>query len=205
AADSGTGSGRCTPGVDIGQAVRRAVTEGLLLKGGGHAMAAGVTIAKDRLAAFRAFLEETLGAAVAAARRDDVLRIDGAVTAAAATTELVTTIGRAGPFGAGNTEPVLALPSHTVVYAEMAAEAHVRGRLRAADGAVIAGIAFRAAGQKLGDALLASRGQPVHAAGTLCVDRWQGAERVQFRICDLAPADAFAARTTRPAPAPPDA
>src|SRR5262249_58492676 len=105
AADSGTGSGRCTPGVDIGQAVRRAVTEGLLLKGGGHAMAAGVTIAKDRLAAFRAFLEETLGAAVAAARRDDVLRIDGAVTAAAATTDLATTIGPPRPVRPGHTQP----------------------------------------------------------------------------------------------------
>jgi single-stranded-DNA-specific exonuclease len=189
----GTGSGRSIPGVDIGQAVRRAVAEGLLLKGGGHAMAAGVTVAKDRIGALRAFLEETLSDAVATARRDDVLLIDGAVSAAAATPELVTSIARAGPYGAGNPEPVFALPAHTVAFAETA-QAHVRVRLRAGDGAFISAIAFRAAGQKLGDALLAHRGQPLHVAGTLCIDRWQGNERVQLRICDAAPADMFGAR-----------
>ena len=91
----GTGSGRSIAGVDLGRAVRRAVAEGLLLKGGGHAMAAGVTIAQDALAAFRAYLEETLGAAVAAARRDDALLIDGAVTAGGANAALIATIERA--------------------------------------------------------------------------------------------------------------
>jgi len=188
--DTGTGSGRSIAGVDIGRVVRRAVEEGLLLKGGGHAMAAGVTLARDRLAAFRAFLDEALAPAVEAARRDDTLKIDGAVTAAAATAELIATISRAGPFGAGNAEPIFALPSHTLVYVEEAGP-HVRVRLRGGDGAVISGVAFRAAGQKLGQALTAGRGQPVHAAGTLCVDRWQGSERVQLRICDLAPAGPF--------------
>src|SRR5262249_36098941 len=73
--DFGTGSGRAIAGVDIGRAVRRAAVEGLLVKGGGHALAAGVTLAKDRLAAFRAFLEQALGPAVEAARRDDSLSI----------------------------------------------------------------------------------------------------------------------------------
>ena len=86
--DTGTGSGRSIPGVDLGEAVRQAVADGLLLKGGGHAMAAGVTLRKDALAAFRAFLEETLAPAVQAARREDVVLIDGAVTAAATTVEL---------------------------------------------------------------------------------------------------------------------
>src|SRR5204862_71536 len=76
----GTGSGRSIAGVDLGKAVRRAVADGLLLKGGGHAMAAGVTLRKDALAAFRAYLEETLASAVAVARRDDALSVDGAVT-----------------------------------------------------------------------------------------------------------------------------
>ena len=79
----GTGSGRSIAGVDLGRAVRRAVAEGLLVKGGGHAMAAGVTLRKGALAAFRAFLEDALGAAVEAARRDSALSIDGALTAAA--------------------------------------------------------------------------------------------------------------------------
>jgi single-stranded-DNA-specific exonuclease len=187
----GTGSGRSMAGVDIGQAVRRAVAEGLLVKGGGHAMAAGVTLKEERLSSFRAFLEEALGPAVAAARRDDALLIDGAVTAKGATQELIATVARAGPFGAGNAEPVFALPSHTVAYAEEVGEKHVRVRLRSGDGTMINAIAFRAVGQKLGQALTKSRGQPVHAAGMLCIDRWQGEERVQLRIVDIAPADAI--------------
>jgi single-stranded-DNA-specific exonuclease len=185
----GTGSGRSIAGVDLGRVVRQAVGDGLLLKGGGHAMAAGVTLRKDALAAFRAFLEEALGDAVAAARRTDVLSIDGALTAGAATTEAIATIGRAGPFGAGNPEPVVALPAHTVAYAEEVGQAHVRVRLRAGDGATVNAIAFRSAGQTLGTALTQSRGRPVHAAGCLAVDRWQGEERVQLRILDIAPVD----------------
>jgi single-stranded-DNA-specific exonuclease len=187
----GTGSGRSIPGVDLGQAVRRAVAEGLLLKGGGHAMAAGVTVAKGGLAAFRAYLEETLGAAVLAARRDDALLIDAAITAAGATAETVATIMRAGPFGSGNAEPVVALPAHTIVYAEEVGQSHIRARLKAGDGAFVNAIAFRAAGQKLGNALVQNRGRAIHAAGSLALDRWQGAERVQLRLLDIAMTDGF--------------
>jgi single-stranded-DNA-specific exonuclease len=185
----GTGSGRSITGVDLGSAVRQAVNEGLLLKGGGHAMAAGVTLRKDALAPFRAYLEAALGASVEAARSVDKLSIDGALTAAAANTDTVATFARAGPFGAGNPEPIVALPAHTLIYAEEVGQAHVRARLRAADGAVINAIAFRAVGQKLGHALLQSRGRSIHAAGCLAVDRWQGEERVQMRLIDIAPTD----------------
>jgi single-stranded-DNA-specific exonuclease len=185
----GTGSGRSIAGVDLGRAVRHAVSAGLLLKGGGHAMAAGVTLRKDALGAFRAFLEDALASAVEATRREDALLIDGAITAAAANNDMLATIARAGPFGASNAEPVIALPAHTLIYAEEVGQAHVRARLRAGDGAVIDAIAFRAAGQKLGLALAQSRGRSVHAAGTLSIDRWNGAERVQLRLIDVAPAD----------------
>jgi single-stranded-DNA-specific exonuclease len=165
--------------------VREAVAEGLLVKGGGHAMAAGVTLRKNGLAAFRAFMEEKLADAVEIARRDDALRIDGAVSAQGASLDLYNMISRAAPFGAGNSEPVLALPSHTLTYAEPVGQAHVRVRF-AAGGSSLNGIAFRAVGHKLGDALFAARGQNVHVAGSLTVDRWQGAERVQFRVSDVA-------------------
>src|SRR5277367_5433572 len=160
----GTGSGRSIAGVDIGRAVRRAVAEGLLVKGGGHAMAAGVTLP------------------------------NGAVSAAGANLDLVTMIERAGPFGSGNPEPVIALPAHTVTYAEEVGQAHMRVRFKSADGAAVNAIAFRAAGQKLGTALLNSRGRQVHAAGSFAIDRWQGEERVQFRLTDIAPAEPFAGR-----------
>jgi single-stranded-DNA-specific exonuclease len=190
----GTGSGRSITGVDIGRAVRRAVAEGLLVKGGGHAMAAGVTLRKGALAQLRAFLETALSADVATARRLSGLMIDGAVSAAGANLELVAMIERAGPFGSGNPEPVIALPAHTVTYAEEVGQAHMRVRFKSGAGAAVNAIAFRAAGQKLGTALLQSRGRQVHAAGSFAIDRWQGEERVQFRLTDIAPAEPFAGR-----------
>jgi len=188
----GTGSGRSIPGVDIGRAVRRAVAEGLLEKGGGHAMAAGVTLRKSALAPLRAFLESSLAADVEIARRANGLMIDGAVSAGAANLELAAMIERAGPFGSGNPEPVIALPAHTLAYTEEAGQSHIRVRLKSADGAGVNAIAFRAVGQKLGAALVQNRGRQVHAAGSFVIDRWQGEERVQFRLSDIAPAEPFA-------------
>src|SRR4051794_10893391 len=185
----GTGSGRSITGVDIGSAVRRAVADGLLVKGGGHAMAAGVTIAPDKLAAFRAFLEEALHESVEKARHEDCLEIDGAVSAAGATVAMLNDVGRAGPFGAGHPEPVFALPSHTLAYAEEVGQSHVRARLRAGDGTMLNAIAFRAASKPLGAALIENRGRNVHVAGTLSIDRWNGEERVQLRLTDLATAE----------------
>ena len=190
----GTGSGRSIAGVDIGRAVRRAVTEGLLVKGGGHAMAAGVTLRKGALAQLRAFLEAALSADVSISRRLSGLMIDGAVSAAGANLDLVAMIERAGPFGSGNPEPVIALPAHTLTYAEEVGQAHMRVRFKSADGAAVNAIAFRAAGQKLGTALLNSRGRQVHAAGSFAIDRYQGEERAQFRLIDIAPAEPFAGR-----------
>jgi single-stranded-DNA-specific exonuclease len=165
------------------------VGEGLLIKGGGHAMAAGITLKKQGLSAFRAFLEDKLAATVEASRRADAIFIDGAVTAGAASNELIAILAKAGPYGAGNPEPVVALPSHTIVYADEVGQAHVRVRLRAGDGAALNAVAFRAVGHDLGRALLQGRGRAVHAAGCLTLDRWQGEERVQLRLTDIAPAD----------------
>ena len=187
-----TGSGRSIAGVDLGKAVRHAVAEGLLLKGGGHAMAAGVTLKPDALGAFRAYLEATLADAVETARADQALLIDGAVSAAGATVALVESLSRAGPFGAGNPEPMLAFPAHTLIYADKVGESHVRARLKSGDGAIVNAIAFRAIGQTLGQALFANRGQPIHAAGTLSIDRYNGGERVQLRLADIAPANSGA-------------
>jgi single-stranded-DNA-specific exonuclease len=184
----GTGSGRSIAGVDLGCAVRKAVAEGLLLKGGGHAMAAGITLRAGALSEFRAFLETALSADVDAARRQDALLIDAALTANAASVEFVTSVARAGPFGAGSPEPVFAFPGHVLAYADKVGSDHVRARLRSPDGATLNAIAFRSADKPLGQMLMQSRGQPIHAAGTLSIDRWQGNERVQLRLLDVAPA-----------------
>ncbi len=185
----GTGSGRSIPGVDLGKVVREAVHQGILLKGGGHAMAAGVTLKKERLAEFRAFVESALAATVADARHANELFIDGAVSARAVTTDFVATMNRAGPFGAGNPEPLIALPSHQLVFADEVGQSHLRLRFKSGDGAFVNGIAFRSIGQKLGNALIENRGQMLHVAGSLTVDRWQGSERVQMRVTDVAVPD----------------
>ncbi len=185
----GTGSGRSISGVDLGKAVRQAVAAGLLMKGGGHAMAAGVTLRKDRLGPFRAFMESALARDVAASRHEHELLIDGAVSARAVTPEFVATLNRAGPFGSGNPEPVVALPSHQLVYADEVGETHLRVRFKSGDGAIVNGIAFRSVGRPLGNALAQHRGQPLHVAGSLAVDRWQGSERVQLRVLDVAVPD----------------
>lgn len=185
----GTGSGRSIPGVDLGKVVRQAVHNGILLKGGGHAMAAGVTLKKERLAEFRAYVETALAATVADARHANELFIDGAVTARAVTTDFVATLNRAGPFGAGNPEPLIALPSHQLVFADEVGQAHLRLRFKSGDGSFVNGIAFRSIGQKLGNALIENRGQMLHVAGSLTVDRWQGSERVQMRVTDVAVPD----------------
>jgi single-stranded-DNA-specific exonuclease len=185
----GTGSGRSIGGVDLGKAVRQAVHDGILIKGGGHAMAAGVTLRKEKLAEFRAYVENALAADVAQSRHVNEVFVDGAVSARGVTTELATTLNRAGPFGSGNPEPVLALPAHQLVYADEVGQAHLRVRFKSGDGAIVNGIAFRAIGQKLGNALSAHRGQVLHVAGSLAVDRWQGSERVQLRVLDVAVPD----------------
>jgi single-stranded-DNA-specific exonuclease len=182
----GTGSGRSIAGVDLGRAVRQAVQQGLLLKGGGHAMAAGVTLPKGGLAAFRAFLETALAPSVEIARRETALLIDGAVSAGGVNLTLCEMLARAGPYGAGNSEPVLALPAHTLAYADPVGENHVRARFRSGDGKFVNAIAFRVAGTPLGRALIDNRGRIMHAAGSLTVDRWQGEERVQMRLIDVA-------------------
>lgn len=184
----GTGSGRSMPGVDLGAAVIAAVEEGLAIKGGGHAMAAGITLAPGQLGAFRAFMDERLREAVAVARTKTSLKIDAALTARGATPDFVRDIESAGPFGAGNPTPVFAFPSHTVRFAEIVgAGGHVRLSLSSGDGASLKAIAFRAAGTPLGDALLKARdGQRLHLCGTLNIDHWQGRETVQLRVSDVA-------------------
>ncbi len=185
--ETGTGSGRSVPGVDLGAAIREAVALGLVVKGGGHAMAAGVTLRREGLGAFRAFLEERLSTAVARAGEDNHLLIDAAITAGGLRLDLLHDLARAGPFGSGNPEPVFALPAHQLVHAEQFGQGgHVRLRLRSGEGASLEAVAFRVAEQPLGRALFQARGQKVHVAGQASIDHWQGREKVSFRLMDMA-------------------
>jgi single-stranded-DNA-specific exonuclease len=181
-----TGSGRSIPGADLGRAVRGAVEAGLALKGGGHAMAAGVTLPDFDVTRFRAHLGEALADPVAEARSVEALLLDGTVSAGGVTAEMIRMLQRAGPFGAAAPEPTFVLPRHRIVDAGIVGNGHVRARLRSRDGQAIGAIAFRSAQGPLGQAILSGIGREVHVAGTLAVDTWRGAERAQLRICDLA-------------------
>ncbi|MFM9849517.1 MAG: single-stranded-DNA-specific exonuclease RecJ [Hyphomicrobiaceae bacterium] len=182
----GTGSLRSVAGVDIGAAVRAGVAEGLLLKGGGHAMAAGLTVRRDRFEALGDRLRAVLHDPTSAARQRAGLEFDGALTPAGVTGDLIDLIERAGPYGQGNPQPRFAFPAHRVKFAKVMGEAHIRCTLEAGDGARLDAIAFRAVGQPLGDVLLSSSGMPLHVAGMVRRESWGGRERIELQIEDAA-------------------
>jgi len=181
----GTGSARSIAGVDLGAAVRAAVEAGIVPKGGGHRMAAGLTVAEDRLDEVRGFLSERLAATVGSALERRDLAIDGAMTAAAASVDLVEMLEKAGPYGSGQPEPLFAFPAHRVAFADVVGTGHVRASLASGDGSTLKAIAFRAADEPIGRALMAARGRGLHVVGALGLDHWQGDARVQLRIVDV--------------------
>ncbi len=184
---SGTGSGRSIAGVDLGSAVRAAVESGLLVKGGGHAMAAGATIEAVKIAEFERFLESHLSQSVVTASADQAIFIDATLNASGATVDLLKDILRAGPFGQGNAEPVFGFMSHTLIECmEVGSGGHLRIKLKSNDGSTLGGIAFRASGQPIGQALQKAKGKPVHVVGTLNIDNYGGRERVNLRVMDVA-------------------
>ena len=113
-------------------------------------------------------------------------KVDGALTAAAATVDLVETLEKAGPYGSGQPEPLFAFPSHRVVFADEVGQGHVRMEIASGDGSRIKAIAFRAASEPIGRTILAARGRPLHVVGALGLDHWQGDARVQLRVTDVA-------------------
>ncbi|MBI1211234.1 MAG: single-stranded-DNA-specific exonuclease RecJ [Alphaproteobacteria bacterium] len=181
----GKGSGRSVAGVELGSIVVDAREAGLLVNGGGHAMAAGLTIAPDKIEAFATFMIERVGAAGLNSPEGRVLSVEGALRIEGATPDLCALVAKVGPFGAGNREPVFAFAAVRMVHAAVVGEDHVRcvfsdGKSR------LNGIAFRALQTPLGKALLESKGRPLHVAATLKADEWQGQTRVQAQILDAA-------------------
>jgi single-stranded-DNA-specific exonuclease len=181
-----TGSGRSVPGVHLGDAVRAAVAAGIAAKGGGHAMAAGVTLAADALGA----LHEALCAAAAdAPTGPETLALDGDVSVEGATAALVRAVARLGPFGAGNPEPVFAIRGRLgFVGAVGTGGAHLRLALEGEGAGRLNAIAFRAAGAPLGRGLAAAQGRPVTLAGVLREDHFRGGEAASLQVVDAAPA-----------------
>jgi single-stranded-DNA-specific exonuclease len=184
----GKGSGRSVRGVDLGAAVIAARQSGLLVNGGGHAMAAGLTVVRSALPDLAKFLDERIAPQLGAAPAVRELGIDAALAPGAATQELVGMIERAGPFGAGNALPRFALTSVRVNYAQPVGEGHVRCTLVGAERGRVDAIAFRASQTALGPALLDPARPVLHVAGALRIDRYGGRETVRLQIDDAAAA-----------------
>ena len=182
----GSGSGRSIMGLDLGKLVRGAVERGLLVKGGGHAMAAGITIERANLGALRAYLEEESAHIVSRLRENQSLSIDGALAASGATVSLYEALQKAGPYGSAHPQPILALPHHILADVRGVGRDHVRVALRGADGKRVNAIAFRAAEGDLGRFLFNNIGQSVHVAGNLSLNHWNGSVTPQIQILDAA-------------------
>lgn len=181
----GKGSGRSQPGVNLGRAVQAAFDAGILLAGGGHAMAAGLTLKGDQLQAFTAFLQNTLAEEQGLAAETDALELDAVLTARGCHRDLWSELQRLTPYGPGNPEPSFAVASAQVEYASELRGGHVRATLVDTSGAKLRAVAWRSADTPIGARLLARDGS-LHFAGKLKPDDWQGREGVQFEIEDAA-------------------
>ncbi|HEY1416032.1 MAG TPA: single-stranded-DNA-specific exonuclease RecJ [Caulobacteraceae bacterium] len=184
AADIGRGSGRSSPGVNLGRAVHEAYDAGLLLTGGGHAMAAGLSIRPSAIPDFRAFLIERLSNEQTIAASTDILDIDALISPQGATRELADEFAGLAPFGPGAPEPVVALAGVRSEMASTLSGGHVRCLLSNGQGRGLKAIAWRSADQELGRRLL--DGGPLHVVGRLKADDWNGRRGVQLEIEDAA-------------------
>jgi len=184
----GKGSGRSVSGIDLGAPIQRLAAEGLLIKGGGHKMAAGLTVAEDKLDAAMARLSELLakqGAHLAGAAD---LKLDGMLMPATATVELAQQVEQAGPFGAGAPAPRYAFADMQIRFAKRVGESHLKISFGDGNNTKMDAIAFGAFDGPLGPALENHGGARFHLAGRLDINTWRGRQSVQLRLEDAAPA-----------------
>ncbi|MFT7595620.1 MAG: single-stranded-DNA-specific exonuclease [Paracoccaceae bacterium] len=184
----GKGSGRSVSGVDLGAAIQRLASEGLLLKGGGHKMAAGLSLTRDQLEPAMARLSELLAKQGAGQAGPAELKLDGALMPSAATVALIEQIEQAGPFGAGAPAPRYALPDMSIGHARRVGDSHLKLSLKDGMGASLDAIAFGAFDSDLGPTLSEHGGARFHLAGRLEINTWGGRQRVQLRLDDAAKA-----------------
>jgi single-stranded-DNA-specific exonuclease len=182
----GKGSGRSLPGVDLGAAVLAAKDAGLLIAGGGHAMAAGLTVAADGIDALAAFLNDRLAGAVDVAATARALDCDAAIAPRGVSLQLAETLEVAGPYGQGWSQPRIASGPWTAVDSRIVGEHHLKLVLSGADGARCKAIAFRHADTTLGAAMLGARGRSFYVAGRIKRDDWKGEPSAEIEIDDIA-------------------
>ena len=186
--DEGKGSGRSVTGIDLGASIQRCASEGVLLKGGGHKMAAGLTVARDQLEPAMARLSELLEKQGAGDLGPADLKVDGMLMPGAATVELINQIEQAGPFGAGAAAPRYGFPDLAVRFAKRVGESHLKLSLTDGLGGGIDAICFGAFDTPMGQRLLDHGGARFHFAGRLEVNTWGGRQSAQLRLEDAAEA-----------------
>lgn len=184
----GKGSARSVPGVDLGRAIQRLAAEGWLLKGGGHAMAAGLTVEEAKIPGAMARLSQLLSREMAERPGVGELRISGLLDPAGATVELMQMLERAGPFGQAAPAPRFAFAGQLIDSAGTMGDSHLRLRFRSPGSPVLEAVAWGAMNGPLGPALLGAKGRRFHLAGKLELSQWGGRERVRLRLDDAAPA-----------------
>ena len=185
--EAAKGSGRSIPGAALGSAVIAARQAGILTTGGGHAMAAGFTVATERIGEFKSFLDDHMARQLDYRIPPPGLAIDGVLTPTGATANIVDALEAVGPHGSGNPRPRFALPRVKIARADVVGSDHVRCFLVGAEGGPrLKGVAFRSVGTPLGEALLTASGAPLHVAGHLKADRWRGSDAVELVIEDAA-------------------
>jgi single-stranded-DNA-specific exonuclease len=173
--------------VDLGAAVLAAKDSGLLVAGGGHAMAAGLTVAADKVDALADFLDERLSAAVAQARDDRALLIDAVLAPAGVNPDFVAAIDAGGPYGAGWPAPLIAAGPMRVIRADVVGNGHLRAIMAGDDGRSIKTIAFRQAESALGQAILgAPRDRRLWVAGRAKIDEWGSRPAAELHLEDAA-------------------
>ncbi len=186
--DEGKGSGRSISGVDLGASIQKLAAEGLLIKGGGHRMAAGLTVDRDQIEPAMERLSELLGKQGSGMGGPADLRLDALLMPGAATVELVQDIDKAGPYGAGAPGPRFAFPECEIRFAKQVGDSHLKITFGDGLGARLDAIAFGAFDTPLGPALQSHGGARFHLAGRLDINHWAGRQTVQLRLEDAAPA-----------------
>ena len=184
--NEGKGSGRSVGGVDLGAAVQRLTAEGLLIKGGGHRMAAGLTVARDQLEAAMARLSELLARQGAGVGGAGDLRLDGLLKPGAASVTLIEALDNAGPFGQAAPAPRFAFPGMTILDARRVGATHLRLRFGDLGGPQLEGIAFGAFDSALGPAVEGAGRAKLHLAGRIEINSYGGRNKVQLRLDDAA-------------------
>ena len=179
------GSARSITGVDLGAAVIEAVQDKLLIKGGGHAMAAGLSVAPDKIDALTEFLQNHLRTQVARARESKTLKIDAVVALSGASTYLIDQIEKVGPFGAGNPGPRFVIPEVDLLKADRVGQNHLRCIFKSKEGKSIKAMAFRMADEPMGELLRTGIGRRFHIAGKLKKDTWGHTPKAEIMLDDV--------------------